>query len=1444
VTDSRNGVTTPRIQVDAAVTALVTDPRPRYNLWINEVQVEAVRAVEIYNADGIPAVLTDWHLVLYGSSNAIELDYTFPDTFTLAPGEFLVLKRGTGIDSTNELFLGNFTTSWTPAGSGAAELTNGHVGIDFVRWGNSTVSPGPANAWFGINPSGPSAGQTIGRDPLNFDRDRGQDWSAMSPTLGIVNQVMRPDHDDFNTPRSIDTLPFSNIVSTILATNQANEPVPDCSPDTGKTVWYQFDADSDDTITFSTAGSDYDTAMAIWTDVTTTPQQVACNDDIILGQVPQSQITLSPTTGTSYFIQVGGFAADSGELHFNADTGQGGGTGGNDDFDGAIEIDTLPFTHVQNTTLATTVIDDPLPSGCPSSEKSVWFKYTAAEDGTVTIDTFGSDYDTILSVWVGTRGNLVEVGCHDDIDPAFGTNLLSQMGFPVSSGITYYIMVSGGIFADSGNLVFNAAAAPEPPPNDDFADAIEISSLPFNDVQNTQSATVDSNDPNPSCDISVIFGVNHTIWYKYTPISNQILQLSTTGSSSGFGQLISVWTNPPPPNMSQFACDDNLIGSVNIHIQVEAGTTYYMMLGGVGTLKTGELAFSVEELELNPPPLISPSDGTIVESDQILLLDWDGVANAVSYHVQIDDRQDFASPIIDEVVTATEFSVPTLDLGDYYWRVRAQSADAFAGPYSEVRHFVIAPAVQLGNFIWLDANADGLQDPNEPGLEGIQIELYRSDDTLLATTTSDQNGHYTFTVDSGNYYLKTSISNMTFSPANQGSNATIDSDYLRLEDRTAIVSIAPGIDDLDLDIGAIELPVCTVAQDIMLVLDGSSSTSSSDYKRLTAFAGDLVDSLLANGSHARLGAVQHENAAGPSVLSALTDEANTLHTAIENSVQGAGSEDLAGGIALAQTTLRNNRRSGARPVMIIFTLSAVTANQDAIAAAQTAQLEGTELFIVPVGGLLDESLVESLASHPSALHRFDTNTAEQLVSNLQAIVTETCPPVPQVDLSIEILTGRMAIRPNQMVSLVFEVHNNSAASVAATDVSVSLSDGYDIITSEVQQGRLENHDTWYIGSLAGGAAVQLRLDIMAPQNPIEELTADANINYTSANDSNLSDNSASLTLPLAEATSTRTPLPTWTPTPEPVQQTVGVYQQGSWTFRDMNTGTVATTFNFGPQESGWQPIIGDWNGDGIDGIGVYKEGLWMQRETAPGGTVENIFRFGDTSPHWQTVAGDWDADGRDSVGLYYDGLWVLGNEDGSTFATIAFAPSMNGDATALAGDWNNNGQDSVGLYQNGLFTLLLTPERNSNVISLVFGPGDGQWHPVVGDWDLDGSDTIGLYLDGNWRLRNSNSSGGPDAGFSFPARGIPLTSLDGGISAARALATAPITPTSLATAAPGLATLPPTKTIMPVPSTPSPTATLTPTATTPPPTTPTVTPDAEQPQASQAATSTGTAAQP
>ena len=51
----------------------------------------------------------------------------------------------------------------------------------------------------------------------------------------------------------------------------------------------------------------------------------------------------------------------------------------------------------------------------------------------------------------------------------------------------------------------------------------------------------------------------------------------------------------------------------------------------------------------------------------------------------------------------------------------------------------------IGDRVWADFDGDGIQDPGEPGIGGVTLTLERADGSILATTTTNENGDYLFT---------------------------------------------------------------------------------------------------------------------------------------------------------------------------------------------------------------------------------------------------------------------------------------------------------------------------------------------------------------------------------------------------------------------------------------------------------------------------------------------------------------------------------------------------------------------------------------------------------------------------------------------------------------------------------------------------------------------------
>jgi hypothetical protein len=72
--------------------------------------------------------------------------------------------------------------------------------------------------------------------------------------------------------------------------------------------------------------------------------------------------------------------------------------------------------------------------------KSVWWTWTAPTNGTVTVDTIGSSFDTLLGVYTGSSvSHLASLGGNDD----GAGNGLSRVTFTATAGTSYQFQVDG-----------------------------------------------------------------------------------------------------------------------------------------------------------------------------------------------------------------------------------------------------------------------------------------------------------------------------------------------------------------------------------------------------------------------------------------------------------------------------------------------------------------------------------------------------------------------------------------------------------------------------------------------------------------------------------------------------------------------------------------------------------------------------------------------------------------------------------------------------------------------------------------------------------------------------------------------------------------------------------------------------------------------------------------
>jgi uncharacterized protein YkwD len=154
--------------------------------------------------------------------------------------------------------------------------------------------------------------------------------------------------------------------------------------------------------------------------------------------------------------------------------------------------------------------------------------------------------------------------------------------------------------------------------------------------------------------------------------------------------------------------------------------------------------------------------------------------------------------------------------------------------------------------------------------------------------------------------------------------------------------------------------------------------------------------------------------------------------------------------------------------------------------------------------------------------------------------------------------------------------------------------------------------------------------------------------------------------------------------------TPGLYRQsdGYVYLRNSNTQGVADVrFFFG--DPGDVPLAGDFDGNGCDTVSLFRPGsnrVYVINELGSddGGLGAADFDFLFGNPGDAPFVGDFDGDGIDSVGLYRRATGFVYFRDGlsSGVADFEFFYGDPGDVI-VAGDWDGDGDDTVAVYRPG-----------------------------------------------------------------------------------------------------------------------------------------------------------------
>ena len=141
----------------------------------------------------------------------------------------------------------------------------------------------------------------------------------------------------------------------------------------------------------------------------------------------------------------------------------------NDNFANATAV-TLPLPYSNNVLdfdLASPDIEAGEIKSCFSDGMSIWYTLTPAANMAITLDTEGSSFDSVLSIYTGAAlGSLTELACNDDLSFVLPAGLTSSIiGLNVTKDTIYHIRVAAldndGLISGSGeNATLNIKVTP------------------------------------------------------------------------------------------------------------------------------------------------------------------------------------------------------------------------------------------------------------------------------------------------------------------------------------------------------------------------------------------------------------------------------------------------------------------------------------------------------------------------------------------------------------------------------------------------------------------------------------------------------------------------------------------------------------------------------------------------------------------------------------------------------------------------------------------------------------------------------------------------------------------------------------------------------------------------------------------------------------------------
>ena len=242
---------------------------------------------------------------------------TTTDTF---PTASRVLTIGGSPNPLQYDFIPGNTELGLSNGGPAGSTSNGGDGWQSSHWKHVSACGGPIGIMDPAIPNG--CRRTISNNDVLALTSFGYNLTNNNPPPPPPPKPTPPANDNFVNAQVINGCSGTIGGSTFGATSESGEPSHD-PPDSSSlspshTVWYQWQAPATVSTTTTTAGSDFDTILAVYTGNTVgSLTRIGFNDDVQNGVIITSSVTFNAIAGTTYMIAVDGWGGDAGTVRLN-----------------------------------------------------------------------------------------------------------------------------------------------------------------------------------------------------------------------------------------------------------------------------------------------------------------------------------------------------------------------------------------------------------------------------------------------------------------------------------------------------------------------------------------------------------------------------------------------------------------------------------------------------------------------------------------------------------------------------------------------------------------------------------------------------------------------------------------------------------------------------------------------------------------------------------------------------------------------------------------------------------------------------------------------------------------------------------------------------------------------------------------------------------------------